>query len=107
VRSAVARRWYSATAPSVVAESHWPALPFVTWPVSSASTLPPAASTRKTAAVDLVVAGDVDARHAHAPLDRRLGDRAADRPPAAQAERLRGADADRDAGHAGHPRRRD
>ena len=40
------RRVYSLTMPSMVEVSHWAALPFVTSPMSTASTCPPAASTR-------------------------------------------------------------
>ena len=48
MRSAVARRWYSFTAPRKVLDSHFDAVPFDTSPTSTVSTRPPAASIRST-----------------------------------------------------------
>ena len=57
--------------------------------------------TAVDAPVGLVVAGEVDALDAHAALDRRLADRAHQRPAAADRDLLRPADVDGDeAGHA-------
>jgi hypothetical protein len=56
------RRWYSLAAPSIVPDSHWPALPFVTRPTSMASTLP----ARALDAGDQLV---LHAQGAHEPVE--------------------------------------